>query len=178
MTDPVPIHFFEVDLASQTPKQDDDKNDFLPDRTPLPNSADTPQTTAADVHALLMVVTQGDHESNDVYKHRLKLIRSHNIQHNEDTSSDVANYTQFVRKRSLHHPVVNQLSPVADHDNLTAQLNAINVQRMIRIFGEGGLPPSQNIFENQTVKHTHDDEPESITSNQKLPVPRVVRLHR
>ena len=79
-------------------------------------------------------------------------MRGHITQHDEHTSSDVAYYTQFDPKRSQHHSAMNPLTPIADHETLTAQFNDVNVQRVIRVLRDGEQPPSQPNFESQFFK--------------------------
>ena len=90
------------------------------------------------------MLKQREGKPKDDFEHHLKTVPSHSTQNNEDTSSDVAYYTRFVPKRSLHHPSVKQVSPLADHESLTAKLNDVNVQRMIRIVRDGELLPSHS----------------------------------
>ena len=139
-------------MASQTAKQDDNDEDYHPNATPSPDSAATPQPVTEVVNALLMMVTPPDGKPKDNYEHILQLIRSHMTQDAENTSSDVAYHTRFALKRSLQHPAVNQISPLPSHEFLQAQLHDVNVQRMIRTFRDGDLPPSQPNIESQFLK--------------------------
>ena len=152
LTDSIPIHHIEVDLASQITKQDDDKEDFHQDATPLTDSAANPQPATEDVNATLIMFTQRDGGSKDDYEHRLQLIRNHITQHDEDTSSDVAYYTRFVRNRSPHHLAMNQVSSLANREILTAQPNDLIVQRLIHILRDEQLPPSHPNFESHFYK--------------------------
>ena len=152
LTDSILIQHIEVDLASQTPKQNDNDEDYHPNALLSPDSAATPQPATEVVNALLMMVTPSDGKLKDNYEHILQLIRSHMTQDAEDASSDAAYHTRFALKRSLHHPAVNQISPLSDHEFLQAQLHDVNVQRMIRTFRDGDLPPSHPIIESQFFK--------------------------
>ena len=152
MTDSIPINYIEIELASQTPEQDRDNEDFLTDSAPSSDGTATYQLTAEDVNAILMMVTQRDGESPDDYERRLKLSCNHITQHDGDTSSDVAYYSQFVSKRSLHHPTMKHVSPQPDHVLIIAQLNDRNVRRMIRIIRDGELLPSHPNLESQFLK--------------------------
>ena len=130
-----------------------------------------------------MMVTQRDCESMDDYEHRLELVRSYITEHAED-NSDVAYYTQFVLKRSLHHPAVNQVSPLLNHDILQAQLNDVSVQRMIRIPRDEEMGPLHPHFESQFFKkpmmighrlQVVNDQTSRATSKQTA-VPDIIRV--
>ena len=149
LTDPIPIHHIEIDLASQigiTNTQIGRRRRRFPPRSDAATRRTShPQPTKQDVKAVLLMVTQRDDESNDNYGHRLKLICNHITEHDEDASSDVANCTGFASKRSLHHPAVNQGGPPADHEISNAQVSDVNVRRKIRILCHGEVPPLHSI---------------------------------
>ena len=89
MADLIPVHHIEIDLASQTTKRDGDEEEFDPDATPSPDSAETAHANAEDVNTVLMMVRQSDGDSNIDYQHRLKLILNQSNQHDFYTFSDV-----------------------------------------------------------------------------------------
>ena len=55
----------------------------------------------------------------------------------------------FATKNSLYCSEVNQVSPHAEHEVLTAQFIDVNFQSMMRIIRDVELPPSHPNIENQ-----------------------------
>ena len=93
--------------------------------------------------------TQSDGESKNENEQNQDFIRNNISQQDGHASFYVDLYIRFVSKSSLHRPAENQLSAQFDHATSKAQLNDVNLQRMIRIICDEQLPASHPVFESQ-----------------------------
>ena len=66
--DEIPVFKVEIDLASKTPKQDDEEEEYIPDETNVPDTATSPNPT---MHSLLAMFPRWCHEDDDQYHRRI-----------------------------------------------------------------------------------------------------------
>ena len=62
LKDTIPVHHIEIDLASQTPKQDEDEDDYHPDEQ-TSSQQQTP-LTEEQINAVMMMVARRDDETD------------------------------------------------------------------------------------------------------------------
>ena len=87
-------------MASETAKQDEDKDNFNPNDV---TSAHNPQPTSLpekQIVVILTTVTKGDGETDDEYRCQQAFVKPQLSQYGTDASSDRDYFIQFVTKSS------------------------------------------------------------------------------
>ena len=137
MTDTIPIHTIEVDIASRTPKQEDDEPDYFPTSEPLRCKRQT------DVKKMNLAV------NTDVVHDDGKGMKFTTCERTAASDDFIANdkhmtyrltdvdeqiqLTQFICKVSLSNPVMSQISPAEGIDQIHTQKANWVIQKMIRV---------------------------------------------
>ena len=138
--DEIPVFHVEIDLASKTPKQYDEEEDYTPD-------GDTTTTKQNDaINAILDQVPKCDDESSEQFLMRIETIR-HQITPIITGQHDEMTFTRFRRRQDDN--VVNQVCPNGEFQIVQEQLVNSDVQRMIRIFHQNETLPNNVNFESQ-----------------------------
>ena len=139
LTDTIPIHRIEIDIASRTPKQEEDEPDYFPASEPLRCKRQK------DVKE--MKLATGTDVAHDDGK-GMKFTNCERTAASDDFATDnhltyrltdvdePIQLSQFIRKVSLSHPVMSQVSPAEGIDLIQVQKNNWVIQKMIR-FLEG-----------------------------------------
>ena len=139
LTDTIPIHRIEIDIASRTPKQEEDEPDYFPISEPLRCKRQK------DVKE--MILAPGIDVTHDAGK-RMKFtncertaasdefVTDNHLTHRLTDVDEPIQLTQFINKVSLSYPVMSQVSPVEGIDLIQIQKTNWVIQKMIR-FLEG-----------------------------------------
>ena len=125
LTDTIPIHRIELDIASRKPKQEEDEPDYFPTSEPLRCKRQT------DVKEMNLAV------NTDVAHDNGKAMKFTNCERTAASDDFIANdnhltyrltdvdepiqLTQFIRKVSLSSPVKSQVSPAEGIDLIESQ---------------------------------------------------------
>ena len=120
--DQIPMFKVETDLASKTPKQDDDGKDKVnvPDETTSPNPT---------MQSLLAMSPQWCQEDEEQYHRRIDDIR-YQVQPYVTPFEPTLYFTRFYQWNQVH--MVNQVCPSGVSENVRAQGLNREVQRMIK----------------------------------------------
>ena len=131
LTDSGPIHRIQMDVASKTPKRDENEEGFnsvevtQPDRT-MPTSLSGEQ-----IDVTLTMVTRRNRKTDDDYRCRHAFVKQQLEHHGTGTSSKTDHFKQFVAKCSCYHPVKNQVSTRKESTVILAQFQDSNFQRKV-----------------------------------------------
>ena len=149
LIDLIPIQPIEIDMASKTPKKDENEDGFNPDDTTSPNPTTPRSLPEKQIDVVLKMVSKNDGEIDDKYRCRQAFVKQQFALHGTYTSSVTDYFIQIAAKRSCHHPVLNQVSPQKESSVYLAQLKDPNFQRLIHIIREVELPPNHVNFESK-----------------------------
>ena len=141
--DTIPVQHIEVDLASQTPKQDEEEDDYDSDAQPVPDDQRYTMTQA-EGETVLEMIPRRDGETDDDFKARITEVNLHLDQLSITTSADGQYYTKFVPKGLPTQ--VNQVSPSGEFAIVEKQRKDLDIQRMVRILKNEELPPNNPNF--------------------------------
>ena len=119
MIDEIAVFKVEIDLASKTPKQDDEEEEYIPDATTSPNPT---------MQSLLAMFPQCRHENDEQYRRRIDDIK---FQVQPFVTDPTLFFTQFYQRNQVH--MVNQVFPSGNSKNVKAQGENSDVQRVIRM---------------------------------------------
>ena len=138
--DEIPVFKVEIDLASKTPKQDDEEEEYIPDETDVPDTTTLPNPS---MQSLLAMFPQWCHEDDEQYRRRIDDIKTQ--VHPFVTPSDPSLlFTRFCLRNQVH--TVNQVCPSGDSEIVKAQCENSDVQRVIMILTVQESPPNQVNF--------------------------------
>ena len=138
--DEIPVFKVEIDLASKTPKQDDEEDDYIPDATNVPDATTSPNPT---MQSLLAMFPQWCHEDDEQYRRRIDDIETQ-VQPFVTPSDPALFSTRFCQRNQVH--AVNQVCPSGTSEIVNAQGENSDVQRVIRILTVQETPPNQVNF--------------------------------
>ena len=120
LTDTIPIHRIEIDIASRTPKQEEDEPDYFPTSEPLRckrqkdvkemNLAVSTDVAHDDGKGMKFTNCESTAASDDFTANG-----NHLIYRLTDVDEPIQ-LTQFIRKVSLSSPVMSQVSPAEGID--------------------------------------------------------------
>ena len=136
----IPVLKVEIDLASKTPKQDDDEDEYIPEDHDVPG-ATTPSNPT--MQTLLAMFPRQHHEDEEQYDRRISEIKSQ-IQPFVTPSDPTLFFTRFYQRNQVH--MVNQVCPSGTSEIVKAQGENSDVQRVIRILTVQETPPNQVNF--------------------------------
>ena len=155
-------------MASETPKQDEDEEEFNPNDTTSPNHT-TPTSLPKKQHdVVLPKVNKRDGEGNEEYRCRQAFVKQQPAQHRTDTPYDTDYIFQFVANSSCRHPAFNQVSPHAESSVIWGQLKDPDIYWKIHTIRDGELLPNhvnfpsrffQNLFKNRNRLEVNHDVP-------------------
>ena len=135
--DEIPVFKVEVDLASKTPQQEDEEEEYIPDETVVPDTTTSPNPT---MQSLLAMFPQWCHD--DQYRRRIDDIKT---QQPFVTPSDpTLFFTRFYQRTQIH--TVNQVCSSGNSQIVKAQGENSDVQRVIRVITVQETPPNQVNF--------------------------------
>ena len=103
--DEIPVFKVEIDLASKTPKQDDEEEEYIPDETDVPDTTTSPNPT---MQSLLAMFPQWRHEDDDQYRRRIDDIKTQ-VQPFVTPSDPILFFTRFYQRNQVH--TVHQVCP-------------------------------------------------------------------
>ena len=137
LTDTNSIHRIEIDIASRTPKQEEDETDYVPTSEPLRRKRQK------DVKEMNLVI------NTDVAHDDGKRMMFTNCERTSASDDFIANgnhltyrltdvdesiqLIQFIRKVSLSRPVMSQVSPAEGIDLIESQKTNWVIQKLIRV---------------------------------------------
>ena len=133
LTDTIPIHRIEIDIASRTPKQKEDEPDYFPTSEPLRR-----KRQKDDKEMKLAVGTDVAHDDGKV----MRFTNCERTAASDDFTTDnhlmysladvdePIQLTQFIRKLSLSNPVMSQVSPTEGIDLIQVQQANWVIQRL------------------------------------------------
>ena len=136
LTDTIPIHRIEVDIASRTPKQEEDEPDYFPTSEPL-----RCKRQKDDKEMKLAVGTDVAHDDGKW----MKFTNCERTAASDDFTSDnhlmyrltdvdePIQLTQFIRKVSLSNPVMSQVIPAEGIDLIQVQQANWVIQKIITV---------------------------------------------
>ena len=139
--DEIPVFKVEIDLASKTPKQDDDEEEYIPDDHDVPDVATSSNQT---IQTLMTMFPQQHREGDDQYNRRIEEIRSQ-IQPFVTPSDPTLLFTRFHPRDQVY--MVNQVCPSGVSETVKDQGESSDVQRVIRILTVQETPPNHVNFE-------------------------------
>ena len=139
--DEIPVFKVEIDLASKTPKQDDDEEEYILDDHDVPDVTTSSNPT---LQTLMMMFPQQLRETEKQYNRRIEGMRSQ-IQPFVTPSDPAFLFSRFYRRDQVH--TVNQVCPSGVSEIVEAQSVSSDVQRVIRILTVQETPPNHVNFE-------------------------------
>ena len=139
MQDEIPVFKVEIDLASKTPKQDVDEEDYLPEETNVPDETTSPNPI---MQSLLAMFPQCCHEDEE-RRRRIDDIKTQ-VQPFVTPSDPTLFFTRFYQRNQVH--MVNQVCPSRVSEMVMDQGLNSDVQSVIRIITAQETPPSQVNF--------------------------------
>ena len=153
--DEIPVFTVEMDLASRTPKQDDEEEEYIPDKTDVPDTTTSPNPT---MQSLVAMFPQWCHEDDDQYRRRIDDIKTQ-VQSFVTPSDPTLFSTRFYQRNQIH--TLNQVCPSGNSEIVMSQGENSDVQRVIRISTVQETPPNQvnfassffqKLFKNRNLK--------------------------
>ena len=138
--DEIPIFKVEIDLASKTPKQDDEEEEYIPEEADVPDATTSSNPT---MQSLLAMFPQCCHEDDEQYCRRIDDIKTQ-VQPFVTPSDRTLFFTRFYQRNQVH--MVNQVCPSGDSEIVKAQGENSEVHRVIRILTAQETPPNQVNF--------------------------------
>ena len=129
-----------MDLASRTPKQDDEKEEYISDKTDVPDTATSPKPT---MQSLVVMFPQWCHEDDDKYRRRIDDIKTQVLSF-VTPSHPTLFFTRFYQRNQIH--TCNQVCPSGNSEIVRSQGENSDVQRVIRIITVQETPPNQVKF--------------------------------
>ena len=129
--DSIPVHHIEIDIASKTPKQDDEEEEF----TAIELEQHHNQQNSAheeEVDRLMNMLTQLDNETSEEYERRKQVTRHQLLQSATRTSQEIASFIKFHKISSISPSFLNQVSLATDSDLIRKQLKDQDIQLMIK----------------------------------------------
>ena len=161
LTDSIPVHYIEIDIASKTPKQEDDEPDYFPPSEPLRQrkshdvktmKVTNPETVMLDDGKPMKTVDVKTTTINDDDKTMNCVKSAPQASENDHTScpqiyrlmtdDQSPVYTKFIIKTSLLNPVTKEVSPSGGVDLILAQKTNSDIQLML---------PNSPYFECQVI---------------------------
>ena len=142
LTDTIPIHRIEIDIASRTPKQEEDEPDYFPTSEPL-----RCKRQKDDKEMKLAVGTDVTHDDGK----GMKFTNCERTAASDDFTTDnhlmyrltdvdePIQLTQFIRKVSLSNPVMSQVSSAEGIDLIQVQKANWVIQKMIRVLEDSEI---------------------------------------
>ena len=146
------IPVFRVKIDLKTPKQYDEEEKYIPDKTDVPDATTSSNPT---MQSLLTMFPQWCHEDDEQYRRRIDDIKTQ-VQPFVMPSDPTLFFTQFYQRNLVH--TVNQVCPSVNSEIVKAQGENSDVQRVIRIPTVQETPPNQvniastffqNLFKNR-----------------------------
>ena len=101
--DEIPVFKVEIDLASKTPKQDDDEEEYILDDTYVTDETTSPNPT---MKSLLAMFPKWCHEHGEQYRRRIDDIKTQ-VQPFVTPSDPTLFFTRFYQRNQVH--TVNQV---------------------------------------------------------------------
>ena len=138
--DEIPVFKVGIDLASKTPKQDDEEEEYIPEEVDVPDATTSSNPT---MQSLLAMFPQWCHEDDEQYRRRIDDIKTQ-LQPFVTPSDPTLFFTRFYQRNQVH--MVNQVCPSGDSEIVKAQGENSDVQRVIRILTAQETPPNQVNF--------------------------------
>ena len=152
LPDSIPVHHIEIEIASRTPKQEEDELDYFPpsetvrkkrshDAKPMKviNSETVTIDDGKPMKTVDVATTACDDDKTMNYVHSTPLASE-----NDHTSSPqiyqlmpdahLPGYTRFIVKTSSLHPVTKEVSPPGGVDLISTQKTNSDIQLMLKIF--------------------------------------------
>ena len=151
--DKIPVHHIEVDLASKTPKQDEDEEDFDPTSLQQQDDHTNLEEQHKTLDTILAIIPQKDDETDEDFARRKQMIKDQLTPHIVDLPEHEC-YIKLIKKSSHSTLEVNQVSPSGISDIVDAQKQDLDVQRMVRILNQQEPPPNQVNFTSRFFKKT------------------------
>ena len=136
LTDTIPIHRVEIDIASRTRKQEEDEPDYFPTSEPLRHKRQK------DEKEMKMAVdTDVAHDDGKGMKFTNcertaasdEFTTDNHLMYRLTDVDEPIQLTQFIRKVSLSNPVMSQVSPIEGFDLIQVQKANWVIQKMIRV---------------------------------------------
>ena len=165
LTDSIPVHHIEIEIASKTPKQEEDEPDYFPPSETLrqkrshdtkPMKVINSETVTIDDGKLMNSVdaatTDGDDDKTMNYVHSTPLASENDHTSSPQiyqlmTDAHLPDYTRFIVKTSLLHPVMKEVSPQGGIVLILTQKTDSDIQLMLKILsGETTLTHSVNLM--------------------------------
>ena len=145
--DEIPVFKVGIDLASKTPKQDDDEEEYIPDDHDAPDVTTSSNPT---LQTLMTMFPQQHRENEEQYNGRIEGMKSQ-IEPFVTPSDPALLFTWFYQRDQVH--MVNQVCPSGVSEIVKAQGESSEVQRVIRILTAQETPPNHVNFESTFFKN-------------------------
>ena len=137
LTDTIPIHRIEIDIASRTPKQEEDERDYFPTSEPLGrkrqkdvkemNLAINTHVAQDDGRGMKFTNCERTAASDDF------IANDNHLTYRLTDVDEPIQLTQFIRKVSISRPVMSQISPAEGIDLIESQKTNWVIQKMIKV---------------------------------------------
>ena len=151
LTDSIPVHHIEIEIASKTPKQEEDEPDYFPPSKTLrqkkshdakPMKVINSETVTIDDGKSMKTVDVATTASDD--DKTMNCAQSTPLASEADhtsspqiyqlmTDAHLPVYTKFIVKTSLLHPLTKEVSPSGGVDLLLTQKTNSDIQLMLKI---------------------------------------------
>ena len=128
-TESMPVHCIEIEMASKTPKEDGDEDDFSTTKVNLLDHRLPTGLPEKQVDVILTMVTRLDGVYDDELRCRQAFIKQQLERHETGTASDTDYFIQFVTKSSHYLTILNQVSRHRDFTVILAQPKDFDIQR-------------------------------------------------
>ena len=149
LTDSIPVHHIEVDIASKTPKQEEDEPDYFSPGEPLRRKQ------SHDAKPMKVIESEPVASDDDKPMNRVEpaSITSENDHkpcpqtYQLKTDAQLPTYTKFISKTSLLAPVTKEVSPSGEFDLILNQKTNSDIQLMLKFLsGENTLNHPVNVM--------------------------------
>ena len=130
----IPVIKVEIDLASKTPKQDDDEEEYIPDEMNVPDETTSPNPK---MQSLLVMFPQWCNEDREQYRRCIDDIKIQ-VQPFVTSSDPFLFFSRFYQRNQVH--MENQACPTGFSEIVKAQGLNSEVQIMIRILNKEPHP--------------------------------------
>ena len=156
LVDSIPVHHIEIEIASKTPKQEEDEPDYFPPSKTLrqKKSHDAKPMKVINSETVTMIddgksmktvevattASDDDKTMNCVHSTPLasEAFQTSSLQiYQPMTDAHLPVYTKFIVKTSLLHPVTKEVSPSGGGDLILTQKTNSVIQLMLKILSGG-----------------------------------------
>ena len=165
LTDSIPVNHIEIEIASKTPKQEEDEPDYLPPSESLRQKRSHDAKPMKVINSETVTIDDGkpmktvdvattacddDETMNHVHSTPLASENDHTTSpqiYQLMTDAQLPGYTRFIVKTSLLHPVTKEVSPPGGVDLILTQKTNSDIQLMLKILsGETTLIQPVNLM--------------------------------